>query len=222
MSKTFTASKDTYVDIIETDGSNIATVSYTELASGATGSAPVSNGMHIAKVNTTASAIATSVQAFTDTLGNPIKQTSPVSAVGIYNPYRFNAYRSASTTYNTNAVIIFEAKAFDPSNIYSTTTGKFTAPIAGVYHLNTTVEWSINAFPNVGFGVQLSLNGATRIAADYQVNMYAGGYGPMNSCGVTLQLNAGDYVQAISVCTNSTTIGTGVSVSFNGFLVSQT
>lgn len=77
MSKTFTASKDTYVDLIETDGSNIATVSYTELASGATGSTPVSNGMHIAKVNTTAAAIATSAQYGVDTLNFPLKPVSP-------------------------------------------------------------------------------------------------------------------------------------------------
>jgi hypothetical protein len=79
MSKTLTASKDTYIDLFETDGSNIATVSYTELASGATGSAPVSNGMHIGMVRSNASVLATISQVGRDKLGYYLKQTNPAT-----------------------------------------------------------------------------------------------------------------------------------------------
>lgn len=85
MSKTLTASKDTYIDLVETDGSNIATVSYTELASGATGSAPVSNGLHIGMVQTHTASITRTVQSGIDVLGNPLKQSNPVFALGNYS-----------------------------------------------------------------------------------------------------------------------------------------
>lgn len=77
-SKTLTASKDTYFDLVETDGSNIATVSYTELSSGATGSAPVSNGMHLGMVRSNASVLATIYQSGYDTLGNLLKPVDPL------------------------------------------------------------------------------------------------------------------------------------------------
>jgi len=100
MTKTFTASKDTYVDLIETDGSNIATVSYTELASGATGSSPVSNGMHIGVVNSSASAITTISQTSTtrsnDYLGYPLFQTTPNRRIIGYAQITSNATSSGT------------------------------------------------------------------------------------------------------------------------------
>lgn len=82
ISKTLTASKDTYFDLVETDGSNLATISYTELASGATGSTPVSNGMHIGMVRSNASLLATIYQSalpngFSDKLGYPLYNIRP-------------------------------------------------------------------------------------------------------------------------------------------------
>lgn len=81
ISKTLTASKDTYFDLYETDGSNIATISYTELSSGATGSTPVSNGVHLGMVRSNASVLATIYQTGTDTLGNYFKKTDPNSLI---------------------------------------------------------------------------------------------------------------------------------------------
>lgn len=81
ISKTLTASKDTYFDLYETDGSNIATISYTELSSGATGSTPVSNGVHLGMVRSNASVLATIYQTGFDILGNPLKKTDPIETV---------------------------------------------------------------------------------------------------------------------------------------------
>ncbi len=87
MSKTFTASKDTYVDLVApSSADNIATVSYTEVASGVSaGINPVSNGIHIAKVNTGASTIGTISQGgileVVDRLGNYIYNPSPITKV---------------------------------------------------------------------------------------------------------------------------------------------
>lgn len=216
MSKTFTASKDTYVDIIETDGSNIATVSYTELASGATGSAPVSNGMHIAKVNTTASAIATSVQAFTDTLGNPIKQTSPVSAVGIYNPYKFAAYRNAAAN-SGNAVFLvinFDTEYFDTNNNFDITTnvGRYTAPVAGYYQFNARAS----AAATSQFLIALYKNGALYARGGHSLSN--GTYG--TTLSAIVQSNAGDYWEIWGLGSGGAyEVGSGIN--FNGFLVSQ-
>lgn len=221
MSKTFTASKDTYVDIIETDGSNIATVSYTELASGATGSAPVSNGMHIAKVNTTASAIATSVQAFTDSLGNPIKQTSPVSAVGIYNPYKFRANRTAAqnTSAGAFAKINFDTEDFDTNgNFDSTTNFRYTAPVDGFYLFSG--------------GFVLAGNGGAFVFCALYKNGVSISRGSQNNASAATGSNitdlvlasAGDYFELFGFASNTIgyDIGSTNKPYFNGFLVSRT
>lgn len=95
MSKTLTASKDTYFDLVETDGSNIATISYTELSSGATGSAPVSNGVHLGMVRSNASVLATIYQGSNyDILGNPLYRTTPESVASDF----LNGQNSAAWT----------------------------------------------------------------------------------------------------------------------------
>jgi len=200
MSKTFTASKDTYVDIIETDGSNIATVSYTELASGATGSAPVSNGMHIAKVNTTASAIATSVQAFTDTLGNPIKQTSPISMVGVYNPYKFSAYRNAAANTGNGvfAKLAFDTELFDTNGNFAS--GTYTAPVAGFYQFSSFVEIMTTA-DGVQISIELYKNGSVHKRLGVSSSSSASNTGVGGS--VTVQANAGDTFEIWTYATTT-------------------
>ncbi len=78
-SKTFTASKDTYVDVTNPSSvNNIATLSYVEVASGVTaGSALTSNSVRIAKVNTGASTIGTVSYPGYDPLGNPVYPSTP-------------------------------------------------------------------------------------------------------------------------------------------------
>lgn len=74
--KTYTASKDTYVDA---DSTSSATVTYTEVANGAAAPALAAGSIRIAKVVTGAS-ITSITQTGTDSLGNSIANRNPANA----------------------------------------------------------------------------------------------------------------------------------------------
>lgn len=119
-SKTLTASKDTYFDLVETDGSNIATVSYTELSSGATGSAPVSNGVHLGMVRSNASLLATIYQTGFDRLGNylkPTRATQVADSVDIVPTVDANGWR----VYNFGTTKIYKKRITLSSTSVATT-----------------------------------------------------------------------------------------------------
>jgi len=54
-----------------------------------------------------------------------------------YNPFAatvvFQAKLSSSTSYSTDQVVMFPAVTYNEGSGYSNTTGKFTAPVTGVY-----------------------------------------------------------------------------------------
>lgn len=79
-SRAFTASKDTYVDVGST-----GTLSYTEVANGATAPALAANSLRLAKVVTSGSAITSVVTSGRDAVigGNAIRSTGAVSASDI-------------------------------------------------------------------------------------------------------------------------------------------
>jgi len=63
----------------------------------------------------------------------------------MYNPYKFNVYRNAAYTFAASAhtnPVPFDTKVFDTSDNFSTTTGEFTAPIAGFYQFNVTIGYA--------------------------------------------------------------------------------
>lgn len=74
--KTYTASKDTYVDITAISGGAV-TVAYTEVANGAAAPALSANYLRIAKVVTSGAAITSVLQTGWDSLGNPYRNTVP-------------------------------------------------------------------------------------------------------------------------------------------------
>lgn len=220
MSKTVTASKDTYFDLLETDGSNIATISYTELASGATGSTPVSNGVHIGMVRSSASAIATIQQTFTDTLGNPLKPTSPVSTVGLHNPYKFSVYRSGAFTFSAGAFakVQCEIKVFDTNGNYDNTTNyRYTAPVSGFYCFNGAIGTAVSA--GAFLIVSLYKNGS-ELCRGTQLNTSGA---CMAIFSEMVQASAGDYFEMYVFSTNAVGMDTNPAVRgrFSGFLISQ-
>lgn len=219
MSKQVTASKDTYFDLLETDGSNIATISYTELASGATGSTPVSNGVHIGMVRSSAAAIATIQQTFTDTLGNPLKQTSPISAVGMQNPYKFSVYRSAAFTPGSSAAFVkipFDTEIFDTNNNFSS--GTYTAPVAGYYQFNA--GYGTLGVAGTFLIIALYINGVEFDRGVQQSGAQVG----TSVLSTLVKLNASDTVDVYVFNSTAVAMDTNVAVRgrFSGFLVSQT
>ena len=51
----------------------------------------------------------------------------------------FHAYRSTSVSYSVNNNVIFNAEKWDEGGCYDTSTGVFTAPVAGIYMFTCTV-----------------------------------------------------------------------------------
>lgn len=83
--KTYTASKDTYVDVTAASGGAVS-VTYTEVANGAASPALAANYLRIAKVTTSGAAITSVVQYSTDSLGNTIYPDAPVGKTNIQFP----------------------------------------------------------------------------------------------------------------------------------------
>lgn len=222
MSKTVTASKDTYFDLLETDGSNIATISYTELASGATGSTPVSNGVHIGMVRSSASAIATIQQTFTDTLGNPLKPTSPITAAGLHNPYKFSVYRNSAFNWGTSAFakVTFDTKLFDTNGNFDTTNGRYVAPVSGFYQIDARVYTSVGVGGNL-YIISLYKNGSQWGNGSGNIQG-AGTSGFGCVCSEIMQLNAGDYVEVFAYGTGNAGVAGITGNMFSGYLVSRT
>lgn len=83
--KTYTASKDTYVDVTAVSGGAV-TVAYNEVANGAASPALAANYIRVAKVVTSGAAITSVVQYSTDSLGNTIYPDAPVGVTNVQYP----------------------------------------------------------------------------------------------------------------------------------------
>lgn len=84
-SRAFTASKDTYVDVLRTTVGNVTTFSlvYTEVAVAAAAPALAANSLRLAIVTTSGVAITAIRQSGWDSLGNPVSNMSPdVTSLG--------------------------------------------------------------------------------------------------------------------------------------------
>lgn len=222
--KTFTASKDTYVDAYVISGANSATLSFTELASGATGSTPANSGIHVGKVLSNASAIVTISQSFTDTLGNPLKPISPVSTVGLYNPYKFYAYAGSAYNWGTNAwaKVALNTKLFDTNGNFDITNYRYTAPVSGFYFFTGMARTSGAVGGNL-YGIQLWVNGAIGSGlSGIQAIQGSGTSGFGAPVSGLLQLNAGNYVEIAAYGTGNAGATGRYETYLMGHLVSQT
>lgn len=224
-SKTFTANKDTYVDI-KTDG----TPAYVEVANGATtGMNLTANSVRVAKVVTGGAGITSITAIGTDPLGNFIAP-SPQFLVGRWdNPYKFHVYRATSIislSAGTWTKVQFNAEEFDTNNNFDSTTNfRYTAPVTGYYQIGLQVGvGSAGISATAGAACAIYKNGT---AIKYSVQ--DSGSGTANtatrpSISTLIQLTAGDYIEGYAVCTEGARdIAFGQTITFmSGFLVSQT
>ncbi len=75
-------------------------------------------------------------------------------------PYQpaFRAYSSAGSYSTTNTDIAFPTADFNVGNCYNTSNGRFTAPVAGVYH----IIWSMSSFGAASCSLDLFVNGSSQ------------------------------------------------------------
>ncbi len=96
--------------------------------------------------------------------------------------------------------LVFETEDFDIGDNYNVSNGKFTAPIAGIYHFMfralsaTNNTGSANAGGDTVWG-DLKKNGSAVPGARFYEYQQTGNYHHTFYLNTTIQLNATDYVQ---------------------------
>jgi len=133
----------------------------------------------------------------------------------------FYAYRSSSGTFGNNTSVVFDATGSNIGSNYSTSTGRFTAPVAGHYNFSFVIlAQGLNNGDVCEFGI--AINGsATTLAGrmTYQAN-YTGSAGYMWQGGsMTYYMAAGDYATVNNYSGANRTTNTAAWANFNGFLI---
>ena len=116
-SRAFTASKDTYVDILRNPTTNVFTLVYTEVANNAASPVLAANSMRIAKVVTSGAAITSVVQTYRDSLGNYIYPEGAVGHSNLQVNGLFEDSYSATGQGAAGEFTVTDRKVFDVSTI---------------------------------------------------------------------------------------------------------
>ena len=192
---TFTASKDTYIDLSNTG------YTYVEVANAAAAPAVTANSIRLFKVVTDASAITT----VTDLRTLYIPLSKDIQFQGNWsapNVSSFRAYQSAaqSVAAATYTKVAYDTEVFDSLGEYDNATYRFTAKNKGTYMVSAGLKWDVGVdadrvalTTSVNGGEYSRLFDSTMGAAD--VKCSAG------SC--IIKLNAGDYIEILAWTKNA-------------------
>ena len=137
----------------------------------------------------------------------------------VYNPYKFNYYRNSALTLTSAAftTLIYDTVTFDTGSNYSNSTGKFTAPVAGFYQFQATIN--CQTAPATNITLSLFKNVSTEVARGVQAFS-----GSVNAVilSALISLSASDTIQVEYFSSSAVAISTGIVTQFSGFLVSAT
>ena len=111
--------------------------------------------------------------------------------------------------------LLFTSVGVNTGSFYNSSTGRFTAPVAGVYYFSWSLLVDNNASTGTVSLASLYKNGATTSFTCYSQSPVGGYYTPMSQSCV-LSLNANDYVHVQGLGGN---IHTGSESAFTGFLI---
>lgn len=147
-SKTYTASKDTYVDV-----NSVGTYTFVEVANGAAAPAVTADSIRLAKVITDATAI-TGVTDLRTVLAKINRALEITGQLTISGASRMRATRSTaqSTANSTWTIVQYNTETFDNLNEYDNATNyRFTAKEAGYYSvlaalLSTNAAWDAGEY----------------------------------------------------------------------------
>ena len=130
----------------------------------------------------------------------------------------FTASKSTTGSFPaTTTDMLFNTELLDNNSNYDPATGKFTAPIAGVYHFDTSLVGSIGSGADVRVFGRFFKNGSA--VGDEFSFVFASGPAATTSRGFAMALAAGDYVTVrYNYTIGASTIGAWNAV-FSGHLV---
>jgi hypothetical protein len=133
----------------------------------------------------------------------------------------FYAYKTGNMSLNsTDTKVVYDATATNIGSFYNTSTGRFTAPVSGLYQFNviTTIISSgssnyMAVYPYVN-GVSFGTARIREIVNSAGSSSYGGANGSLS-----IYLNANDYIELYAYSQASTiTINAG-EASWSGYLV---
>lgn len=101
---------------------------------------------------------------------------------------------NAGSQYSNGATFIFSATNHNNGGHYSTSTGRFTAPVSGYYHF----DFAAYVYDNSNTSIAVQINGSQVSNADVAPHIYKGngatvGVQMTAAFSYDLQLNAGDW-----------------------------
>jgi len=137
----------------------------------------------------------------------------------VTKPYQ-PSFRATSGAANTaSAALVFTQKDFDVSNSYSTSTGRFTAPLAGTYLFYITALYSTGG-TSPTWKVSWEKNGSfDAVVGEYQSTFNStSSYHTIFNSTITMSLASGDYVN-IKNMTNQGVHISGTQTKFGGYLL---
>lgn len=138
------------------------------------------------------------------------------------NPYKFSAQRNGALTATANAwtQLVYDAEEFDTNSNFSTSTGKYTAPVSGFYQFNATMTVATNSTTIIGMA--LYKNGSLKRRGAH-LDYTSGNNSTSFSMSALVQLVAGDDVEVYYYSNGAGAFTTGAEYnSFQGSLVSRT
>lgn len=204
-SNTFTALKDTYVDVNPATGA----YTYVPVANFAAEPALTASCVRVAKIITGASGITGIYQ---------MAYNTPRTMLNSSNSCKFSVNTSAATSIpnNTQVKIPFNIKIFDTSNNFDNTTNfQFYAPVAGFYQFN--VNAPLYGVPAAAI-LTLYKNGASFRQLNRTGNANAG----TGAGSALVQLAAGDIIYVNAFQNGGSTMTMDAGAYFDGFLESAT
>lgn len=154
----------------------------------------------------------TTLQTFVDTTGETWVARGDIAA-GAWMRARdvlaLGVFRGAAVTFpTTQATLIFDSTTLDVYGLYDVGTGMFTAPVAGLYHVDAQVVGGSSDTPYAGT-IFAILN---KTSANQQVGYAVGGGGSVRvtlAISDVIELNAGDTLNIDITATPAANIATG-------------
>lgn len=168
-----------------------------------------------AAVNTSLEALRTGINNIDSTQLDPDSVTASEIAAGAVGTGELaiqpacRVHRAASSNQLVAAgstAIQFTVEQFDTATMHDTVTNntRITMPIAGVYLVTGSVQFSNAGINDADYAVYIRLNGTTFLAgiADEQVNQTSG-FTPTMSVATTYSFAASDYVELVAAVSNN-------------------